>query len=207
MPGGSFSKITWDHIRKELNLLTMKGYSVVQIKQKFNRIREKHRLFSSCLSTGFGWDAETNTVHATEETWQNYLTITPPHFLASQFQTKGCEHYKLLGLIFNKSTAMGMLHYSSTQEPPNSDEENELDDEFRYSGVHVDVDLTSPDDPVVPSTGGGMSGGQTSLSKMKRKKDNKKESRSIQMGEVLMAWAEASKARTGAYNRRERGRV
>ena len=32
--------------------------------------------FSNLLKhTRFGWDTETNTVHALEETWQNYIKV------------------------------------------------------------------------------------------------------------------------------------
>ena len=40
-----------------------------QVKQKFNRFRIKHHEFSELLKqTRFGWDLETNTVNAIEET-------------------------------------------------------------------------------------------------------------------------------------------
>ena len=34
-----------------------------------------HEFFDLLKHTGFGWDAETNTVHALEETWQNYIQV------------------------------------------------------------------------------------------------------------------------------------
>ena len=43
------------------------------------------------------------------------------------FRTKGLSNYNLLELIFNKSTATGVLHRASTQDPPNLDEENALE--------------------------------------------------------------------------------
>ena len=47
-----------------------------QFKGKFNRMRLLHREFSMLINqTGFGWDAETNTVHALEELWQNYCQV------------------------------------------------------------------------------------------------------------------------------------
>ncbi|RVW46117.1 hypothetical protein CK203_076234 [Vitis vinifera] len=64
-------------------------------------------------------DVETNTVHALEETWQNYIRAHPN---AKRFRSKGCLNYNLLGLIFNPSTTIGALHYSSTQDPLNTDE-------------------------------------------------------------------------------------
>jgi len=68
------------------------------------------------------------------------------HPKAAQFQKKGCDHYKLLEIIFNKNNATGVLHHSSTQDPPNTDDENELDDQYINNGngsanyVHVDKD-------------------------------------------------------------------
>ena len=42
--------------------------------------------------------------------------------------SKVCPHYKLLGLNFNPSTTTGVLHYFPTQSPPNTDDEDEMDD-------------------------------------------------------------------------------
>ena len=44
------------------------------------------------------------------------------------FRTKGLSNYNLLGLIFNKSIATGVLHCASTQNSPNLDEENALEE-------------------------------------------------------------------------------
>ena len=33
-----------------------------------------------------------------------------------------------------------MLHHSSTQDLPNTDDENELDNEFLHGGIHVNLD-------------------------------------------------------------------
>ncbi|KAI5428539.1 hypothetical protein KIW84_033503 [Lathyrus oleraceus] len=88
---------------------------------------------------------ETNTVTASEEVWRNYLKV---HDKASQFQKKGCDHYKLLEIIFNKNNATGVLHHSSTQDPPNTYEENELDNQYLNNGSasHVCVNGDSSDD-------------------------------------------------------------
>ena len=56
------------------------------------------------------------------------------------FQTKGLSNYNLLGLIFNKSTATRVLHYASTQDLPNSDEENALEERLIHGGVHVNLE-------------------------------------------------------------------
>ena len=103
----------------------------------------------------------------------------------------------MLGLIFNPSTATDALHYSSTQDPPNTDDEDEMDDNLEHGGVHVDVDTEIPDDPPQPEMAGGVttrSGKRVTDSLLERK--GKKESRLSQMGDALKAWVEASKART-----------
>ena len=41
-----------------------------------------------------------------------------------------------------------MLLYFSTQDPPNNDDEDEIDDNLQHGGVHVDVDCESLDDPL-----------------------------------------------------------
>ena len=53
--------------------------------------------------------------------------------------SKGCPYFKLQGLIFNLSIATSILHYLSTQDPPNTDDEDEMDDNLEHGGVHVDV--------------------------------------------------------------------
>ncbi|RVW75092.1 hypothetical protein CK203_057890 [Vitis vinifera] len=68
------------------------------------------------------------------------------HPNAKGFCSKGCPNYNLLGLIFNPSTATGALHYSSTQDPPNIDDEDVMDDNLEHGGVHVDVDIEILDD-------------------------------------------------------------
>jgi hypothetical protein len=50
---------------------------------------------------------------------------------------KGCPNYKLLGLIFNGLIAIGVLRHSIAKTPPNSDEENELNDALLRFGMHV----------------------------------------------------------------------
>ena len=49
---------------------------MTQFKGKFNRMRLLHHEFSTLINqTSFGWDAKTNTVHALEESWQNYCRV------------------------------------------------------------------------------------------------------------------------------------
>ncbi|KAF7823778.1 L10-interacting MYB domain-containing protein-like [Senna tora] len=82
------------------------------------------RLFSATTTTGFGWNAETNTVTADEEVWSRYILA---HSDVVQYKKNGLEHYNLLGIIFKRSTATGVLHHSSTQAPLDSQQERELE--------------------------------------------------------------------------------
>ncbi|RVX08197.1 hypothetical protein CK203_017697 [Vitis vinifera] len=89
------------------------------------------------------------------------------------------------------------LHYSSTQDPPNTDDEDAMDDNLEHGGVHVDVDIEILDDPLQPEMVRGVtthSGKCATDSLLERR--GKKESRLSQMGDALKAWAETSKTRT-----------
>ena len=54
----------------------------------------------------------------------------------------------MLGLIFNPSTTTNALHYTFTQDPPNTDDDDKMDDNSEHGGVHVDVDIKILDDPL-----------------------------------------------------------
>ena len=76
MADGQFNSDTWKKILATLNELGKRNFTMTQFKWKFNRMRLLHRDFSTLINqTSFGWDAETNTVHAFEESWQNYCQV------------------------------------------------------------------------------------------------------------------------------------
>ncbi|BFG14551.1 hypothetical protein CerSpe_177980 [Prunus speciosa] len=140
----TFKMKVWAEISDELYAQCGLKCTIPQLKSKFNRLRKVHRDFSDLLEhTGFGWDPIANTVTASEDVWASYLKSKPK---AKQFRTQGLEHYQLLGEIFNTTTATGQLHYASSQLPPNSDDERELENNFLNTGVHIDVDLDDDGD-------------------------------------------------------------
>lgn len=54
-----------------------KSFKLNQVKAKFNRLRQKYRVFSQLMQqNGFGWDAETNTVIASHKAWESYLQVS-----------------------------------------------------------------------------------------------------------------------------------
>jgi hypothetical protein len=77
MQEGIFHKRIWDKILEELNKQSKRNYKFPQVKTKFNRLRQRHRIFSQLLQhTGLGWDAETNTVSGSDEVWMNVLAVS-----------------------------------------------------------------------------------------------------------------------------------
>ena len=116
------------------------------------------------------------------------------------FRTKGLSNYNLLGLIFNKSIATGVLHCASTQYPPNSDEKNALEEWLIHRGVRVN--LESPTQDLVMAI--LDSDITTQLSKHpsdscdERPSKSKWELMSSQMNDTLQSMAEATKARIEA---------
>ncbi|XP_060675051.1 uncharacterized protein LOC125422919 [Ziziphus jujuba] len=185
MKDGQFSSKEWTNMLEALNNKSKRNYNMKQIKQKFNRLRSKHREFSELLQqTGFGWDVETNTVNATDEMWQNYIRVHPK---ANQFRKKGCEHYKLLGIIFNKSTATRVFRHASTSDSPNTNDGMELEAE----SAHVSI---SHDDPL--STLDKLTSNlrkSTASSSLERR--SKKETTSQQISDAIQAWTETAKAK------------
>uniref|UniRef100_A0A1S2Z176 L10-interacting MYB domain-containing protein-like n=2 Tax=Cicer arietinum TaxID=3827 RepID=A0A1S2Z176_CICAR len=74
MPNGVFHARTWNSMTTRLNSITNRSFKMDQLKAKMHRLRAMYREFYSLLqNTGFGWNAETNTVTASEEVWRNYL--------------------------------------------------------------------------------------------------------------------------------------
>ncbi|CAL5198250.1 unnamed protein product [Lathyrus oleraceus] len=147
MSNGVFHNRTWTSMTTKLSCITNQSFKVGQLKTNMHRLRVMYREFYSLLqNTEFGWNAKTNTIIASEEVWRNYLKV---HDKASQFQKKGCDHYKLLEIIFNKNNATGVLYHSSTQDPPNKDEENEFNNQYLNNGsasqVRVDNDNSDDD--------------------------------------------------------------
>ncbi|KAK2383259.1 hypothetical protein QL285_070729 [Trifolium repens] len=148
MPNGVFHIGTWISMTTRLNSITNCSYKKEQLLEKMHGLRAMfHEFYSLLQNTGFKWNAETNNVTASEEVWQNYLKT---HDKASQFQKKGCDHYKLLEIIFNKNNETEVLHHSSIQYQPNTDIVNELNNQYlnTESANNACVDNDSSDNDI-----------------------------------------------------------
>ena len=90
-----------------------------------------------------------------------------------------------------------MLHHVSTQDPPDTNDEIELKNQFLYSSTHVDFDAnsTSHTDPIHTFNGSTCYHGKQ-VATASTKHRIRKEDRSQQMSDVLQAWMKAAKAKT-----------
>lgn len=77
MPMGIFKLKTWCKILEELNLRSKQSFKLKQVKAKYNRLKQKYRVFSQLLQqNGFVWHGETNSVTASDEVWESYLYVS-----------------------------------------------------------------------------------------------------------------------------------
>ncbi|XP_059462454.1 uncharacterized protein LOC132191454 [Corylus avellana] len=98
-----FGRRIWSEIRAKLNERGNRNFTSKQCREKYQRIRRSFNHFTRLMrQKGFAFDAETNTVIADEETWQNYLLADKN---AKKFRKKGVANYMLLALLFNKPSA------------------------------------------------------------------------------------------------------
>ncbi|CAL0320089.1 unnamed protein product [Lupinus luteus] len=143
LQGSTFKTPVWEDINNELQKVTLENYGVDRLNGKFNRLRQQHREFSTLLArTGVTW-CEANKVNAPEEVWEEMYTKVRFY---KQFKRHGFEHdYDVVGEIFNSSTATGKLSQTSTREPPTSDEEKEIEEDFLSKGVHIDYGIIDID--------------------------------------------------------------
>ncbi|CAL5377445.1 unnamed protein product [Camellia sinensis] len=111
--------------------------------------------------TRFDWDEQRKTVMALDDVWDHYVKAHPR---AKVFRKKGLDH----------SQATGALARASTQGPPTSDEERDIQSAFFGVGINLNTDsfpiddnMDGDDDPKVggscdPKVGGssGNDGGR-----------------------------------------------
>ncbi|CAK9136462.1 unnamed protein product [Ilex paraguariensis] len=124
----TFHPKIWKKFETEITQQMSHPYAIANLKEQYNRLRTRFRLFRMLLETiGFGWNPEPNTVTTEEAMWQRYLMA---NLQTKCFHKKGCDHFNLLGFNFQKSTAADTLARASTQIPPTSNEKRELEKEF-----------------------------------------------------------------------------
>ncbi|KAF7812780.1 putative nuclease HARBI1 [Senna tora] len=183
----TFKQTIWEEINNELAKIIEENYGVKRLKVKFNRLRTQYQEFSTLLArTGVTWDSISNKVNALEDVWQDLYTKGRYY---KQFKKNGFEYdYDMLGEIFNNSTISGKLSHASTQEPPTSNEERLLEDDFLSKGVHVDsqfIDVEGENSNLI-----GDKRKQTFRSSSERHRKDSKLSRFDKLEASLNKWTE-----------------
>ncbi|GAB2285000.1 hypothetical protein Dimus_019455 [Dionaea muscipula] len=103
----TFTKDEWAKINEELIAATSWDYGIERLKEKWNRLRMAHRLFTSLIEhTGVTWDPNTNVVNAAEEVWNHFYTINKTEY--KTFRKEGFRHYEVLGEIFHGTSTRGL---------------------------------------------------------------------------------------------------
>ena len=77
MPQGQFKTGTWTVIMNEFNKRANKNYNKIQLTQKYQRMKGRHRTFSQLIArTRMGWDPISNTMTANEEVWAAAFAVS-----------------------------------------------------------------------------------------------------------------------------------
>ncbi|XP_028065305.1 uncharacterized protein At2g29880-like [Camellia sinensis] len=159
----SFTTRHWTRIDDELYSQFRVRYTVNRLKQKYHRIRQAYNTFVKLKNhTGFGWDKQRKTVMALNDVWDHFLKAHPR---AKVFRKKDLDHIDLLDVLFANSQATGALARASTQGPPTSDEERDIQSAFFGVGINsntdyipIDNDMDGDDDPKVGGSSGNDGG-------------------------------------------------
>ena len=79
----TFSKSAWNRILLNLCARTKKSYTDIQIRNKFNQLKQRQKDFKLLLQeTGIGYNATTGQVTASEDVWEKLMRvkINNPYF-------------------------------------------------------------------------------------------------------------------------------
>ncbi|CAN6723641.1 unnamed protein product [Malus baccata var. baccata] len=164
----TLEKNQWDAIDMKLFDKYGKRYTREKLKQKYNRLRKIHREFAKLVNhIGMGWDR--------------------------------CKHCSSIGrsLIFNNTTATGQMQYASTNSPPNSNSERELEAGFLTTGAHIRKS-TESGSKAFSEGHEGTSTKRCALFPPSDLSSKSKSSKSNKMDEAIAAWAKSLDAKTEA---------
>ncbi|XP_062103744.1 L10-interacting MYB domain-containing protein-like [Humulus lupulus] len=174
----TFIKQSWKYIKEELSARARRNYSDMQLMNKYNQLKQKHKDFKSLLKeTGMGYNAVTGEVSATDEVWDKLIRVNKS---AKRFRKKGCKFYEKFCTIFGDTTTTGSNAHPSTRSPSNDGDTNL----GRYTN---DDDATS----ISPSTRNKESGFDKDGSKRRGKSTATSNSRSVKRAKLSSALAYA----------------
>ncbi|RVW41271.1 L10-interacting MYB domain-containing protein [Vitis vinifera] len=193
----TFSRKGWKSIEQEFREKTNKRYNNSQFRNKFNQLRTRYHDFSRLLrESGFSWDPVLNTIIANEAVWDSYIKVNKS---AKRFRKKGCPMFNELGIIFG-DPAQCKVVFPLAQYPSGNEEKLELEDASTNATPSAfPSDSSDEKDYSSPSSHRRRERSPTPTSHIQ----GKREFRTLEMGEALKEWAEASKAKTPTLSRFE----
>lgn len=101
-----FNAHQWKNAHKEFQRETTRaGYTLKQLKEKYNRIKAEYRLWQDLMRhTGKGWDEELQTVAFPDEVWKDLLQKNTDY---GKFRDKPIDHRNMLEELLEGALANG----------------------------------------------------------------------------------------------------
>ncbi|XP_042474806.1 L10-interacting MYB domain-containing protein-like [Macadamia integrifolia] len=132
----TFNKGGWNNIKKGLEEKTNRSFTMVQLRNKMNKMRFDYSAFKKLLdTTGFGWNSVTRTCTVEDESvWDVHIKANRDW---SKFRRNGLPHWPELCIIFGDSYASGIGGFGNESDFRFEEESRGVDDE-----VDADVDVT-----------------------------------------------------------------
>ncbi|XP_042511674.1 uncharacterized protein LOC122086775 [Macadamia integrifolia] len=138
----TFTKGGWNNIKKMLEEKANRPFTMVQLRNKMNKMRFDYSAFKKLLDTiGFGWNSVTRTCTIEDESvWDVQIKANPNW---SKFGRNGLPHWPEQCIIFGDSYASGRGGFKNESDFRFEDESRGVDDD-----VDADVDVI-PTTPLV----------------------------------------------------------
>ncbi|XP_042485333.1 uncharacterized protein LOC122065551 [Macadamia integrifolia] len=129
----TFNKGGWNNIKKGLEEKANRSFTMVQLRNKMNKMRFDYSAFKKLLdTTSFGWNSVTMTFTVKDESvWDVQI----------KFRRNGLPHWPELCIIFGDSYASGIGGFGNESDFRFEEELRGVDDEV---DANVDVILTTP---------------------------------------------------------------
>lgn len=102
----TYNKTGWNNIHVEFNKRTRLHFSIVQLKNKVNKLKRQYGSFKKFLSqSGFGWDNVNNTVVVADQSvWETHIKDNSEW---AKFKNDGFPQYPDLCIVFGDAYATG----------------------------------------------------------------------------------------------------
>ncbi|XP_042513329.1 L10-interacting MYB domain-containing protein-like [Macadamia integrifolia] len=102
----TFNKAGWNNIANNFKEKTGVNYTIAQLKNKVNKLRQDYSQFKKLLeTTGFGWDTTSRTCTVDDESiWESHIKDNPT---GARFKKHGLPQWLELCMVFGDTYADG----------------------------------------------------------------------------------------------------